>query len=153
MGVSGQRHAPTALLHPGKGPSGTHWTGGWVGPRDGLDTEATGKISCLCRGLKLDRPVVQPVARHYTDWANPVSTVISTGLKTFGSHMHTHSGGSHVLCNGIKTVICRKRCIHKRRETLIQFLEIHLSGLWGANQTRRCKRNRYTYIVTYMRFP
>jgi hypothetical protein len=23
----------------------------------------------LCRGLNLNRPVVQPVARHYTDWA------------------------------------------------------------------------------------
>jgi hypothetical protein len=23
----------------------------------------------LCRGSNLDRPVVQPVARHYTDWA------------------------------------------------------------------------------------
>jgi hypothetical protein len=48
-------------LIPGKG--------GWVGPRAGLDTEARGKILCLCRGSNLDRPVVQPVARHYTDWA------------------------------------------------------------------------------------
>jgi hypothetical protein len=39
MGVSGQRHAPAALLPPGKGP-GTNCTGGWVGPRAGLDTEA-----------------------------------------------------------------------------------------------------------------
>jgi hypothetical protein len=32
-----------ALL-PGKGPPGTHWTGGWVGPKAGLDTEDRGKI-------------------------------------------------------------------------------------------------------------
>jgi hypothetical protein len=32
--------------------------------------------SCLCRGLNLDRPVVQPVARHYTDWATPAHTYI-----------------------------------------------------------------------------
>jgi hypothetical protein len=51
--VSGQRHAPA--------------TGGCVGLRAGLDTEATGKILCLCRGSNLDRPVVQSVARHYTD--------------------------------------------------------------------------------------
>jgi hypothetical protein len=31
-------------LPPGKGPPGTHCTGGWVGPRDGLDTEARGKV-------------------------------------------------------------------------------------------------------------
>jgi hypothetical protein len=46
MGVSGQHHA----LTPGKGSLGTHCTGGWVGLRAGLDTEARGKILCLCRG-------------------------------------------------------------------------------------------------------
>jgi len=35
MGVGGQRHVPAALP-PGK-RSGTHCTGGWVGPRAGLD--------------------------------------------------------------------------------------------------------------------
>jgi hypothetical protein len=28
----------------------------------------------LCRASNLDRPVVQPVARHYTDWATRLST-------------------------------------------------------------------------------
>jgi hypothetical protein len=41
--VSGQRHAPAALYPPGKDP-GTHWRGGWVGPRAGLYIEARGKI-------------------------------------------------------------------------------------------------------------
>jgi hypothetical protein len=35
MGVGGQLHAPAALPQ-GKRP-GTHFTGGWVGPRAGLD--------------------------------------------------------------------------------------------------------------------
>jgi len=35
MGVGGQPHAPAAST-PGKDP-GTHFTGGWVGPRAGLD--------------------------------------------------------------------------------------------------------------------
>jgi hypothetical protein len=64
MGVSGQRHAPAVLYPRGKDP-GTHCTGGWVGPRAGLDTEARGKILCLCRESNFDRPIVQPVARHY----------------------------------------------------------------------------------------
>ena len=34
-GVSGQQHAPAAL-YPLERP-GTHFTGGWVGPRAGLD--------------------------------------------------------------------------------------------------------------------
>jgi hypothetical protein len=71
MGVSGQRHAPAAL-YPRERTPGTHCTGGWVGPRAGLDTEARGKIICTYRGSNLDRPVVQPVVRHYTDWATPV---------------------------------------------------------------------------------
>jgi hypothetical protein len=36
---------------------GTHWTGGWVGPRADLDADAKGKILCLCRGSNPDRPV------------------------------------------------------------------------------------------------
>jgi hypothetical protein len=36
---------------------GTHCTGGWVGPRAGLDAEARGKILCLCRGTNPGRPV------------------------------------------------------------------------------------------------
>jgi hypothetical protein len=44
MGVSGQRYAPTALS------PGYYWIGGWMGPRAGPDTEARGKILCLCRG-------------------------------------------------------------------------------------------------------
>jgi hypothetical protein len=37
-----------------------------VGPRAGLDKEARGKILCPRRGSNPDRPVVQPVVRHYT---------------------------------------------------------------------------------------
>jgi hypothetical protein len=64
-GVSGQRHASAALYLWGKDP-GTQCTGGWVVPGAALDTEARGKICCLCRGTNLDRPVVQTVVRHYT---------------------------------------------------------------------------------------
>jgi hypothetical protein len=56
MGVSGQRHA-LAALHPRERTPGTRWTGGWVGLRAGLDTEARGKIFCLYRGSNPDRPV------------------------------------------------------------------------------------------------
>jgi len=43
MGVSGQRQAPAAL-YPRERTPGTHWIGGWVGPRAGPNTEARGKI-------------------------------------------------------------------------------------------------------------
>jgi hypothetical protein len=55
-GVSGQRYAP-ANLNPREMIPGTHWIGGWVGLRGGLETETKGKILCLCRGSKQGRPV------------------------------------------------------------------------------------------------
>jgi hypothetical protein len=55
MGVSGQRHAPAAHI-PGERTPGTHWIGGWVGPRAGLDAGARRKILCICRGSNPDRP-------------------------------------------------------------------------------------------------
>jgi hypothetical protein len=63
MGVSGQRHAPAALYPRGKDPPGTHWIGGWVGPRAGLDAGLEEKSSAPVG----DRtPVVQSVVRNYT---------------------------------------------------------------------------------------
>jgi hypothetical protein len=44
---------------------GTHWTGGWVCLRAGMDTEVRGKILCPCRESNPDRPVVQSVVRHH----------------------------------------------------------------------------------------
>jgi hypothetical protein len=57
---------------PGERTPGTHCTGGWVSLRAGMDTEVTGKTLCPHRRSSPDRPVVQPVVRHYTAWANPV---------------------------------------------------------------------------------
>jgi len=63
MGVSGQRHAPAAL-YPRERTPGTHWIGGWVGLRAGLDTEARGKSFASAGDRTL---VVQSVVRHCTD--------------------------------------------------------------------------------------
>jgi hypothetical protein len=52
MGVSGQHHAPAALLPPGERTPGTHWTGGWVDARAGLDTEARGKNPLPLPGIE-----------------------------------------------------------------------------------------------------
>jgi hypothetical protein len=57
---------PGRAFIPGERTPGTHCTGGWVGPRAGLDTDDRGKILCPRRGSNPGRPVVQPVVRHYT---------------------------------------------------------------------------------------
>jgi hypothetical protein len=65
---------PRPRFSPGERTPGTHCTGGWVGPRAGMDTEVRGNILCLCRRSNPDSPVTQPVVRHYTAWANPAHT-------------------------------------------------------------------------------
>jgi hypothetical protein len=48
---------PRPRFTPAERAPGTHCTGGWVGPRAGLDAEVRGKIPCLCRGSNPGRPV------------------------------------------------------------------------------------------------
>jgi hypothetical protein len=43
---------PWPRISPGDGIPSTHWTGGWVGPRAGLDTEARGKILSPLPGIE-----------------------------------------------------------------------------------------------------
>jgi hypothetical protein len=50
---------PGRAFTPEEGTPGTRCTGGWVGPRAGLDTEARVKFLCPRRGSNPDRPVVQ----------------------------------------------------------------------------------------------
>jgi len=61
MKVSGQLHA-TATLSPGKETPGTHWTGVWVGSRDGLDAVAKRKIPNPFQKLNTDSPARSLVA-------------------------------------------------------------------------------------------
>ena len=73
-GVRGQRHAPAALYLRER--TGTYCTGGWVGPRAGLD---------MCGKSRpppgFDLRTVQPVASRYTDWAIPVHSFSVHGVK------------------------------------------------------------------------
>jgi hypothetical protein len=48
---------PGHALPPRERTPGTHWTGGWVGPRAGLDAETRRKILYLWRGSNPGRPV------------------------------------------------------------------------------------------------
>jgi hypothetical protein len=66
MDVSGQLHAP-ATLPPGKALLGTHWIGGWVGPRAVLDAVVKRKIPSHRQESNPRTPIVQRVAQRYTD--------------------------------------------------------------------------------------
>jgi hypothetical protein len=68
MGVNDQRHAPAALLPPGKGPPvPIVQEAGWA-PEPVWTQRLEEKILCPAGNRT---PVVQPVVRHYTAWANP----------------------------------------------------------------------------------
>jgi hypothetical protein len=48
---------------------GTHWIGGWVGPKAVLEAVVKRKIPSPRRESNPRTPIVQPVAQLYTDWA------------------------------------------------------------------------------------
>jgi hypothetical protein len=65
-------HLAALYPPPGKGPPvPIGQKAGWA--PESIWTQDRGKILYPCRGSNPDRPVVQPVARHYTAWANPGS--------------------------------------------------------------------------------
>jgi hypothetical protein len=65
MEVSGELHAPNRFTFKERAPN-THWIGGWVGFRAGLEAVEQKKVSCPAGNLT---PSVQTAARHYTDGA------------------------------------------------------------------------------------
>jgi hypothetical protein len=90
--VSGQRHAP-ATLYPGERTPGTHCTGGWVGPRAGLDTVVRGKIICPFRGSNPNRPVVQSLDTILTELLRLIYIVIINPLRNSRNYMHCLGAG------------------------------------------------------------
>jgi hypothetical protein len=46
---------------------GTHWIGGWVGPRTILEAVVKRKIPSLHRESNPRTPIVQPISQLYTD--------------------------------------------------------------------------------------
>jgi hypothetical protein len=53
----------TGRFTPSERAPGTHWIGGWVGPRAGLDTIVKEKFQTLPGPEPL---IVQPIAQRYT---------------------------------------------------------------------------------------
>jgi hypothetical protein len=86
MGVSGQHHAPSELLLPGKGPPvPTVQEAGWV-PEPVWTQRLEEKFFAPDGGrnpiARSSSPVVQPVVRHYTAWATPAPITTKGYIKT-----------------------------------------------------------------------
>jgi hypothetical protein len=69
MEVSSQLQVPAALPHLQAKSPGTHWIGGWVGPRAVLDAVVKRKIPSPPQESNPRTSIVQPVVQRYTDWA------------------------------------------------------------------------------------
>jgi hypothetical protein len=59
-----------------EGTPGTHWIGGWVGPRDGVDALEYRKSLSPTENRT---PALQLIARRYTDWTIPGPLRIDKG--------------------------------------------------------------------------
>jgi hypothetical protein len=80
---------PSHALAPGKGPPvRTVHEAGWT-PEPVCTQTLQEKSFHLCRESNLDRPVVQPVARHYTDWASSAPTRLQ-GTISLKTHILIH---------------------------------------------------------------
>jgi hypothetical protein len=101
--MSGQRYASAPLHTRGKDP----WyrcTGGWVGSRAGLNTEARGEIFCISRGSNLDCPVVQSVARHCTDCATRFLFYLVLAIK---------KNKSDICCNTPRLTLLQSKIVYR----------------------------------------
>jgi hypothetical protein len=78
---------PRPRFTPGERIPSTHWLGGWASLRDGLDTEATGKIVDSAGDQTL---VVQSLVRHYTDWATQLHTLFTRLIEIVKCKLEPH---------------------------------------------------------------
>jgi hypothetical protein len=92
---------PVRAIPPGKGtPPGTHWIGGWVGPRANLDI-CYRKNNFASAGDETS--IVQSVVRRYTDWATPTHMWRTIPIQKSGQSRRAKSqneGGSQSCHSG-----------------------------------------------------
>jgi hypothetical protein len=99
---------PRPRFSPGERTPGNRWTGGWVGSRAGLDTEATGKILCLCRGSNHDHAVVQSGVRNHTHWATPFSLNTAVNLNVLREKLCTIQSDTQPPVQWVPGILSRR---------------------------------------------
>jgi hypothetical protein len=84
--VSGKRDAPPRF-NPGENPPITHWIGGWVGPRTGLETVEQRTFSWHCWDSNFYPSAVQPVPNYYV----PPSNGYEDYVRSYSNRPRSHS--------------------------------------------------------------
>jgi hypothetical protein len=93
---------------------GTHWLGGWVGPRAVLDSVVKRKIPSLLRESNPRIPIVQPVAQRYTDWAVQIQSnyiVIKVTRKPYLDHVPWFLRACYKICDSLINFLCDQMVI------------------------------------------
>jgi hypothetical protein len=99
----------------------SHWTGDWVGPRAGLDTEVRRKISCVCRGSNIDHPV-RSQTLHWLSYPGSLSCILTNFIESVEwSWRRQTNMASHDI----------KIPIHKRRKCTTMLKRQQLTLSWA----------------------
>jgi hypothetical protein len=83
---------------------GTHWIGGWVGPRAVPDAVEKRKIPRRRREPDPRTPMVQPVAQRYTDWPTTACFRVHV-IFVLANASYLHPECQHLTLNTIRTYI------------------------------------------------
>jgi hypothetical protein len=75
---------PRPRFSPRERTLDTHWLAGWVGLRAGLDTEARGKVFCVCRGSNPGRPLCSQTLYWLSDPARIEPERDKSGFALYG---------------------------------------------------------------------
>jgi hypothetical protein len=106
---------------------GTHCSGGWVGSRAGLDTEATGKIISPLPGIEPRSPGRPACSQTHTDWANRLTKIRYTMSNTEQVKFHRDRYCYRLKYHSyiILYFVVRSRVEHKTTHILIKYSHLH----------------------------
>jgi hypothetical protein len=106
MEVSSQLHAP-GRFNPEEITRGTHWIGGWVGPRAGLDTVSKIKIPSPHRESNSDRPArsqslyrlsyLGSLSDKRIEECKPMTSFVWNSVVCVGQYQHGGTDTAHIV--------------------------------------------------------
>jgi hypothetical protein len=146
---------PCRALPPGKGPPvPIVQEAGWA-PEPVWTVRLEGKSFRLCRESNLDRPVVQPVARHYTELPGSQMLMLQTLISRFSLNSLFTLYFGHLpnllLC---KCSLWAVRAWYNARKSLRKALKLGMARnvrkVWGCNSYQalsgKVENTHYAFI-------